>query len=54
MNPLTAFHADIKPIPERAILYTACRDLRGSQLRLIMRVDSPPKRLIEGTRCCDD
>ena len=27
--------------PEHAILYTACRDLSWSHLRLIMRVDSP-------------
>jgi len=29
------------PFPDQAILYTACRDLSWSHLRLIMRMDSP-------------
>lgn len=61
MSSLTTFHADIKSIltfPDQTILYTVCRELRWSHLRLIMRVDlsqaeliaeiEREKRLIEG------
>ena len=40
MDALTSFHADIKNILEQAILYTVCRELSWSHLRLIMRLDS--------------